>query len=123
MARSNGGRFQPGFPARGAVIDQSGQSTRMPWVSRWPEPLARAYGACEALARSHYENFPVASWLLPAEMRPHVAAVYAFARIADDMADEGTGDPSERRARLAAWQQRLHENLADDATDRRVPAD
>ena len=42
--------------------------------------LAQAYAACEALARSHYENFPVASMLLPREMRPHVAAVYAFAR-------------------------------------------
>ena len=58
--------------------------------SRWPEPLARAYAACEALAQSHYENFPVASRLLPAPMRPHVAAVYAFARVADDIADEGT---------------------------------
>ncbi|MBI3332907.1 MAG: squalene synthase HpnC [Candidatus Omnitrophica bacterium] len=36
----------------------------------------------------HYENFPVASWLLPASKRPHVAAVYAFARSADDFSDE-----------------------------------
>ena len=62
---------------------------RMPVVSSWPEPLARAYAACERLAQSHYENFPVASRLLPAPMRPHVAAVYAFARGADDIADEG----------------------------------
>ena len=46
--------------------------------------LSRAYAECEALARSHYENFPVASWLLPRPMRPHVAALYAFARVADD---------------------------------------
>ena len=58
-------------------------------MADWTGPLARAYAACEALARSHYENFPVASRLLPAPMRPHVAAVYAFARIADDIADEG----------------------------------
>ena len=67
--------------------------------------LARAYAACERLAQSHYENFPVASRLLPAAMRPHVAAVYAFARIADDIADEGTA-PAGRAAgaprRLAA---------------------
>ena len=69
---------------------------------------ARAYAACEALARSHYENFPVASRLLPAAMRPHIAAVYAFARVADDIADEGTVPAAERRARLAAWQQQLH---------------
>jgi phytoene synthase len=73
------------------------------------DPLrARAYAACEALARSHYENFPVASWLLPASMRPHVAAVYAFARVADDVADEGTMPAADRLAKLNAWQRRLH---------------
>ena len=74
----------------------------------WHPLLARAYAACEALARSHYENFPVASWLLPARMRPHVAAVYAFARIADDVADEGTAPAEERLTKLNAWQRRLH---------------
>ncbi len=77
-------------------------------MSLWPEPLARAYEACEALARSHYENFPVASRLLPPAMRPHVAAVYAFARVADDIADEGAAPAAERLARLRAWQDRLH---------------
>jgi hydroxysqualene synthase len=71
--------------------------------------LDRAYAACAALAANHYENFPVASRLLPAPMRPHVAAVYAFARVADDIADEGGDAPHVRRARLRAWQQRLHE--------------
>jgi squalene synthase HpnC len=72
-------------------------------------PLDRAYAACVALAEAHYENFPVASRLLPSAMRPHIAAVYAFARVADDIADEGH-DPAEvRRRRLRAWQQRLHE--------------
>ena len=65
--------------------------------------LASAYGACARLARRHYENFPVASWLLPRAMRPHVAAIYAFARIADDFADEGTAAPAERLRRLDAW--------------------
>jgi len=73
--------------------------------------VQRAYAACEALARSHYENFPVASRLLPAAMRPHVAAVYGFARLADDMADEGDVPAGERLTRLAAWQRRLHEAL------------
>jgi squalene synthase HpnC len=77
-------------------------------VSLWPEPLARAYEACEALARSHYENFPVASRLLPPAMRPHVAAVYAFVRVADDIADEGAAPAADRLARLRAWQDRLH---------------
>jgi len=70
--------------------------------------LERAYAACEALAQSHYENFPVASRLLPAAMRPHVAAVYAYARVADDIADEGTLPAAERLSRLDAWRRRLH---------------
>lgn len=77
--------------------------------------LAEAYAACERLARSHYENFPVASRLLPARMRPHVAAVYAFARIADDCADEGTAPPEERLEALARWGDRLDAALAGRA--------
>ena len=65
--------------------------------------LAGAYAYCEQLARTHYENFPVASRLLPARMRPHVAAVYAFARLADDMADEGDRPAAGRLADLDAW--------------------
>jgi squalene synthase HpnC len=84
-------------------------------VSLWPEPLARAYAACEALARSHDENFPVASRLLPPPMRPHVAALYAFARAADDIADEGVASAADRRARLGAWQERLHRAAAGSA--------
>jgi squalene synthase HpnC len=76
------------------------------------EPLERAYAACKAMARSHYENFPVASWVLPAPMRPHVAAVYAFARVADDVADEGTASAAARRTQLGIWQSRLHEAAA-----------
>jgi len=77
-----------------------------------PARLARAYAACEALARAHYENFPVASWLLPAAMRPHVAALYAFARGADDIADEGTAGAPERQQRLQQWHQRLRQAAA-----------
>jgi squalene synthase HpnC len=50
----------------------------------------------------HYENFPVASWLLPANLRAAVRAIYRFARTADDIADEGDDAPSLRLARLAA---------------------
>jgi squalene synthase HpnC len=74
--------------------------------------FARAYAACAALARTHYENFPVASRLLPRAMRPHIAAVYAFARVADDIADEGTVPAADRQARLDAWQRSLHAALA-----------
>jgi hydroxysqualene synthase len=69
--------------------------------------LAAAYAACEQDASSHYENFPVASLLLPRRMRPHVAAVYAFARAADDFADEGTRSAGERHALLDGWLRRL----------------
>src|SRR5262249_919806 len=62
--------------------------------------LADAYAYCERLARTHYENFPVASALLPSRMRPHVAAIYAFARLADDMADEGARPAADRLADL-----------------------
>ncbi len=49
--------------------------------------LAEAYAWCGRLARSHYENFTIASWLMPSAMRPHVHAIYAYARIGDDFAD------------------------------------
>lgn len=74
--------------------------------------LAAAYAACEQDASSHYENFPVASLLLPRRMRPHVAAVYAFARAADDFADEGSRSPAERHALLDGWIRRLHHAAA-----------
>jgi squalene synthase HpnC len=77
-----------------------------------------AYAACQRLAAAHYENFPVASRLMPKESRPHVAAIYAFARHADDLADEGNAPPAQRIAELEAWQWRLHEAVAG-----RVPAD
>jgi squalene synthase HpnC len=48
----------------------------------------------------HYENFPVASWLAPAHLRPAIAAIYWFARGADDIADEGDATPAERLAGL-----------------------
>jgi squalene synthase HpnC len=77
---------------------------------------AEAYAACRRLAREHDENFPVASRLLPRAMRPHVAAIYAFARIADDVADEGAARAEERLARLNDWQRRL-EAAADGRVD------
>jgi hydroxysqualene synthase len=49
----------------------------------------QGYQWCRALAQSHYENFPVASRLLPRQLRDPIAAIYAFARTADDIADEG----------------------------------
>ena len=55
----------------------------------------------------HYENFPVASWLLPARLRAPVEAIYAFARSADDFADEGELPDAQRLALLADYDVRL----------------
>ena len=56
----------------------------------------------------HYENFPVASWLCPPRLRPPIAAIYHFARTADDIADEGDAPPAQRLADLAAYRADLH---------------
>ena len=54
---------------------------------------ARAY--CQRLARTHYENFSVATWFLPQRLRQHFYNVYAYCRISDDLGDE-VGDPARR---------------------------
>jgi squalene synthase HpnC len=59
------------------------------------------------LAVAHYENFPVASWLLPARIRPPIEAIYAFARSADDIADEGNAADAERLAALERYLEAL----------------
>jgi hydroxysqualene synthase len=74
--------------------------------------LQDAYAECLRIARGHYENFPVASLLIPRAMRPHVAAVYAFARTADDFADEGERAAEERERLLDGWRARLHDAAA-----------
>jgi phytoene synthase len=71
--------------------------------------VSDAYAACLAIARDHYENFPVASRLVPASLRPHVAAIYAFARGADDIADEPGRTPEERISLLDEWSAHLRE--------------
>lgn len=55
------------------------------------------------LPRTHYENFPVASWLCPPRLRPAIAAIYRFARTADDLADEGDAPAQQRLDDLAAY--------------------
>ena len=85
--------------------------------------VGEAYAVCQRLARTHYENFPVASHLLPASMRPHVAAIYAFARTADDFADEGVLVADERLARLDDWLLRLRSCAAGGVSDGASEAD
>ena len=59
------------------------------------------------MAVDHYENFPVASRLVPKRLRPAVVAIYRFARAADDLADEGDAAPAERLAALGAFDDAL----------------
>ena len=75
----------------------------------------QAYAYCRDLARSHYENFPVASRLLPAQLREPISAIYAFARIADDIADEGILDPQQRLDGLKEHGRELERALAGDS--------
>lgn len=60
----------------------------------------------------HYENFPVASWLMPARLRPAVVAIYRFARHADDLADEGDLAAPLRLAGLASLQDQIQQAKA-----------
>jgi len=71
-----------------------------------PSPVdAQEY--CRRLARTHYENFSVATWFLPARLRQHFYNVYAYCRISDDLGDE-TGDKSASLHLLDAWEEELN---------------
>ncbi len=79
------------------------ESYRIPAVAPTLDE-ARAY--CKRLAESHYENFHVATWFLPRELRPHFHAIYAYCRISDDLGDE-VGDPESALALLDLWGREL----------------
>lgn len=69
------------------------------------QSVESSYQFCIDLARKHYENFPVASLLIPKNKRKFISAVYAFARIADDIADEGNSNPEIRIAQLIKYKE------------------
>jgi squalene synthase HpnC len=69
-----------------------------------PGYLDAAFGLCEELARTHYENFSVGSRLLPKHLHRHFYSIYAFARGVDDLGDEASGD---RLVLLDLWEQQL----------------
>jgi len=80
-------------------------------VDRWRNSqelpsLLEAQAYCAALATTHYENFPVVSWLLPKRLHQDFYNVYAFCRWADDLADE-VGDPVRSLELLAWWRSEL----------------
>jgi squalene synthase HpnC len=68
-----------------------------------------AFAYCERIARTHYENFPVGSLLIPKALRRHFFSIYAYSRAADDMADEGERPVDERIAMLDDWERQLRE--------------
>ncbi|MFK5913808.1 MAG: squalene synthase HpnC [Woeseiaceae bacterium] len=84
------------------------------------EILENAYTECVQMAQSHYENFPVASRLLPKRLRRPIAVIYAFARRADDFADEGDLSDKERLSALDDFSHKLElieqNKTVDDAT-------
>jgi len=75
-----------------------------------------AYRHCRRRAAAHYENFPVASWLLPRGLRGPVAAIYCFARDADDLADEDPRPVEARRQDLLAIREHV-QCLEDPAAE------
>ena len=110
-----GGRAQESMGAPGV-----GGSSAVPAL-RWLDPpdgpysVTRAYEFCDEFARAHHESYPVASHLVPTELRPHVIALYAFARAADDFADEPEYE-GQRTQALDAWNDELTRCFHGEAT-------
>lgn len=77
------------------------------WVLNPPKvaSLDESFRRCKHIARKHYENFPVGSILIPRHLQPFVFAVYAFARTADDFADEPGYSDAERILYLNEWEE------------------
>jgi squalene synthase HpnC len=69
--------------------------------------LEEARGYCERLAKTHYENFSVATWFLPRRLRQHFYNVYAYCRISDDLGDE-VGNPQQSLELLEQWEAELN---------------
>ncbi|MBN2365269.1 MAG: squalene synthase HpnC, partial [Calditrichaeota bacterium] len=80
--------------------------------NKTPEDLNEAYNYCQKITRDHYENFPVASLLVPRRLQKHISAIYAFARTADDFADE-----EQNRNKLIEWRKQLHSCLNEPASN------
>src|SRR5438046_6485713 len=78
-----------------------------------PSSLSRSYTYCERLTRREAGNFYHAFRILPADQRRAMCALYAFLRVADDLAD-GPGDPTAKRMLLADWRRRFDRLLAGE---------
>lgn len=71
------------------------------------QTIEKGYISALNFTKSHYENFPVVSFLIPGELKKHIAVVYQFARQADDIADEGSTSRAERLNQLNAYEHRF----------------
>jgi squalene synthase HpnC len=88
------------------VIRRAVKSRPLPPPPAGRVDSAASFAYCEAVARAHHENFPIGSLFLPRGLRPHIAALYAFARFADDFADEPAYE-GRRAEELDRWEDRL----------------
>ncbi len=82
-------------PQQAASVQQNGTYT--------PQQIRDAYAYCQQMVHSHYENFPVASLILPKHLRQPISVIYAFARTADDFADEGDWPAETRLTKLKEY--------------------
>lgn len=85
-----------------------------------PQQVTDAYAHCQQIVRSHYENFPVASLILPRNLRRPISAIYAFARSADDFADEGDLDTETRLTKLQEYDRQLEAIAYGDAVEQPI---
>jgi phytoene synthase len=99
-------------------LDAIGEALGPQDICARPWSVEESFRYCERLARSHYENFPVGSVLIPKRLRKHFYSIYAFARTADDFADEGKGadlSVERRLALIAGWREQLYRALNGEA--------
>jgi squalene synthase HpnC len=92
------------------LVSSSAAWSRLPAAYAIPASapsLEEGQQYCARLARTHYENFSVASWFLPKRLRQHFFNVYAYCRISDDLGDE-VGDPAASLVLLDQWEEELN---------------
>lgn len=102
-------QFSPSTKVSTSAAELQSAWSRLPAGYQIPEnppSLDEAKAYCERLAKTHYENFSVATWFLPKRLRKYFYSVYAYCRISDDLGDE-VGDPHLSLALLDLWQQEL----------------
>ena len=97
------------MPVENTALLEQGWS-QLPAAYRIPAAAPsreEAFAYCERLAKTHYENFSVATWFLPSHLKQHFYNVYAYCRISDDLGDE-VGNAEQSLALLDAWEQELN---------------